>query len=376
MKRVVVLGSTGSIGRQTLDVVRAFPDKLQVIGLAAGANLELLASQIKEFRPRMAFYQNWSAEEAIFRTSDCRMCSMEEMVSQPDVDMVMVGTAGKVGLSPTLAAISAKKTIALANKEIIVMAGGLIMEQAKKAKVEILPVDSEPSAIWQCVKGEKEEISRIILTASGGPFRRKSLGEMAKIKTEKALRHPTWQMGRKITIDSATLMNKGLEVIEAHWLFGVPFERIGVVVHPQSIVHSLVEFADGSTKAQMSPPDMRLPIQYAFSHPERWNNPSLPRLNLVEAGSLTFEELRSENFPCFDLAIEAGKRGGTYATVLSAADEVAVGLFLSQQIGFLEIPKIVEKALQNHEPVANPSLHDILNADEWARDFTSSQVPL
>ncbi len=375
MKRVVVLGSTGSIGRQTLEVIRAFPDKLQVVGLAAGTNLELLAAQIRQFHPKMAYCQDWSALKPLLYSLDCCTCSMEEMASHPDVDLVMVGTSGRVGLSPTLAGIAARKSIALANKEVLIMAGGLVIEKAKKAGMKILPVDSEPSAIWQCLQGEKGELSRIILTASGGPFRLQSLEEMAKVKSENALRHPTWKMGRKITIDSATLMNKGLEVIEAHWLFGVPYDQIEVVIHPQSVIHSMVEFADGSIKAQMSPPDMRFPIQYAFSYPERWSNSPLPKFDPVATAKLTFEELRPERFPCFDLAVKAGKQGGTYPAVLSAADEMAVGLFLSQQIGFLEIPKIVEKALECHDSIENPSLQDILEADEWARGFTTSQVP-
>jgi len=375
MKGVVILGSTGSIGRQTLDVIRALPDRFQVIGLAAGRNLALLADQIREFRPRLAFYQDWLEERHFPTFPGCRLCTMEEMVTDPEADLVMVGTVGKVGLQPTLAALRAKKKVALASKEVIVMAGPLIMKEAKKAGIPLLPVDSEPSAVWQCLQNGGGEVSRIFITASGGPFRNRTLAEMGKVTSEEALRHPTWEMGRKITIDSATLMNKGLEVIEAHWLFGVPFERIEVVVHPQSVVHAMVEFADGSVKAQISPPDMRLPIQVALSYPERWHNPILPRLDPVKIGSLTFESIDCDRFPCFQLAMEAGKKGGTYPAVLSAADEVAVGLFLSQRIGFLEIHKILQQTLDAHRPIATPSLEELLQADEWARQYTARLVP-
>ena len=372
MKGLVVLGSTGSIGRQTLDVVRTFPEQFKIIGLAAGGNVDLLAQQVEEFKPAYVYHLKASGDEAI-APNGWSYASMDDMVVQHEVDLVMVGTVGKEGLSPTLHALNARKDVALANKEVIVMAGNIVTSEAQRNGVEILPVDSEPSAMWQCMRGEDKDVHRIILTASGGPFRKLPLSEIASVAPEQALNHPTWRMGQKITIDSATLMNKGMEVLEANWLFGVPIERIEVVIHPQSIIHSMVEFADGSVKAQMGPPDMRFPIQYAMSYPERWENPTLPQLNPVEVGQLTFEEMDLERYPCFKLALEAGKKGGTYPAVLSAADEVAVGMFLSYQIGFSDIPKIVEAALANHDAVDYPSLEDVLDADAWAREYARRQ---
>ncbi|PIU57589.1 MAG: 1-deoxy-D-xylulose-5-phosphate reductoisomerase, partial [Chloroflexi bacterium CG07_land_8_20_14_0_80_51_10] len=256
--------------------------------------------------------------------------SLEEIASHPDVDLVIVATSGKAGLLPTLASLRAGKIVALANKETLVMAGGIVMAEARKHKLEIRPIDSEHSAIWQCLQGEESNpIAQIILTASGGPLRNRSREELARVTAAEALRHPTWKMGRKVTIDSANLMNKGLEVIEAHWLFDVPFDRIKVMIHPGSIVHSMVEFADGSVKAQLGAPDMRLPIQYALSHPERWSNTELPKLDLDKLHSIKFDPVDLDRFPCLQLAIEAGRAGDTYPAVLSAADEVAVEHFLS-----------------------------------------------
>ncbi len=374
MKRIVVLGSTGSIGRQTLDIIRAFPDRFQVLGLAAGSNLELLAKQVAEFKPKLVYFVRGVGDELI-SPNGWRYTTMEEMSVHPQTDIVMVATVGRMGLMPTLAAINARKAVALANKEVIIMAGNIVMAQAQRNGVEILPVDSEPSAMWQCMRGESREIQRIILTASGGPFRTRPLHEVPSVTQEEALNHPTWRMGRKITIDSATLMNKGFEVIEANWLFGVPMDHIEVVIHPQSIIHSMVEFADGSVKGQMGPPDMRLPIQYALSYPERWKNHGLPRFDPIEIGKLTFEPMDVARYPCFRLALEAGRRGGTFPAVLAAADEVAVGMFLSHQISFGEIPKLVEAALGAHKAVQYPSLEDILDADAWAREFAAKQVP-
>lgn len=373
MKRLVVLGSTGSIGRQTLDVVRAFPDKFKVAGLAAGRNVELLAKQVAEFEPEMVYYIKGVGDESI-GADGWRYTPMDEMAAHPGVDSVMIGTVGREGLFPTLAAIHAHKNVALANKEVIVMAGNIVTAEAQRNGVEILPVDSEPSAMWQCMRGESQEALRILLTASGGPFRTRSPHEVAAVTQEEALNHPTWRMGRKITIDSATLMNKGMEVIEANWLFGVPIERIEVVIHPQSIIHSMVEFVDGSVKAQLGPPDMRLPIQYSLTYPERWPNPALPRLNPIDIGKLTFEPMKPDRYPCFNLALDAGRKGGTYPAVLAAADEVAVGMFLSYQIGFGEIPKIVESTLSAHKSVQYPSLEDVLDADAWAREFAARQT--
>ena len=373
MKGIVVLGSTGSIGRQTLDVIRSFPNRFRVLGLAAGNNIELLARQVEEFSPEMVFHLK-SATEDLLPANGARFTPMDQMVTHPAVDVAMVSTVGREGLLPTLAALNAARNVALANKEVIVMAGNLVTSQARCNGVEILPVDSEPSAMWQCMRGEDQEVKRIILTASGGPFRTRPLSEMSSVTQEEALKHPTWRMGQKITIDSATLMNKGMEVIEANWLFGVPIDRIQVVLHPQSIIHSMVEFADGSVKAQLGPPDMRLPIQYSLSYPDRWVNPSLPLLDLIEVEKLTFEPLDMDRYPCFKLALEAGRKGGTYPAVLAAADEVAVGMFLSYQIGFHELPQIVESTLAAHQPVEDPSLEDILGADAWARRYALGQT--
>ena len=372
MKGLVVLGSTGSIGRQTLDIVRAFPEEFHVIGLAAGGNIELLAQQVAEFKPRMVYHLKGVGDELI-PVNGWRYTPMDEMVVQNDVNLIMVGTVGREGLRPTLAAIGARKSVALANKEVIVMAGNIVMAHAQRHGVEILPVDSEPSAMWQCMNGEGKELRRIFLTASGGPFRKMPLSDIESVTQEQALAHPTWRMGQKITIDSATLMNKGMEVIEANWLFGVSIDQIQVIIHPQSIIHSMVEFVDGSVKAQLGPPDMRFPIQYAMTYPQRWENPSLPQLNPVEVGTLTFEDMDMGRYPCFRLALEAGRKGGTYPAVLAASDEVAVGMFLSRQIGFGDIPRVVESALAAHRSVQYPSLEDILDADAWAREYATGQ---
>jgi 1-deoxy-D-xylulose-5-phosphate reductoisomerase len=368
-RKIAVLGSTGSIGRQTLEVVRAFPQRFRIIGLAASKNLDLLAEQASEFKPRFAYFQE--REAVIPLNAECEFLPLEEIARQPEVDIVVMATSGASGLLPTIAAIKAAKRVALANKEALVMAGEIITREAKLNKAQILPVDSEHSAIWQCLKGEKQKASRIILTASGGPFLHFSPAQLGKVTVEQALKHPSWQMGRKVTIDSATLMNKGLEVIEAHWLFDMPFEDIRVLIHPQSLIHSLVEFPDGSVKAQLSYPDMRLPIQYALGYPERLPNPELPRLNWDDLKSLTFEQPDFGKFPCLKLAIEAGKKGGTYPTVLCAADEAAVELFLSRQIKFNDIARLVAKALEQHKAVAQPTLEEILAADGWARDKVS-----
>jgi len=367
MKRIVVLGSTGSIGRQTLDIVRAFPDEFEVIGLAAGNNIELLNEQIKEFSPKHVCCIDPPGQAF----AGMEFTPMEDMVCLDNVDQVMVALMGSVGLVPTLNALKAGKSVALSNKEPIVMAGGLLKEYEKRYGGEILPVDSEPSAIWQCLRGEDNEILRLLITASGGPFRTTPLEEMAAVTPERALQHPTWKMGKKITIDSATLMNKAFEVIETHWLFSVPWERIEVVVHPQSTIHSMVELEDGSVKAQMGPPDMRLPIQYALFYPKRLPNTMIPRLDTTKSHSLTFDPLEPERYPCFNLAIAAGKQGGTYPAVLSAADEVAVQAFLDCKIGFTDIPKVIEKVLSEHESLTGDKAEDFLEADRWATGRTT-----
>ena len=367
MKKIAVLGSTGSIGRQALDVIRALPDELRVVALTAHRNLDLLEEQIREFQPKMFC----SAVRPDIDYSG-EFLPTEEIVSHPEVDLIMVATVGNSGLRPTLAALQAGKTVALANKEVLVMAGEAIFREACLHQARIVPVDSEHSAIWQCLQGEESEPQRLLLTASGGPFYHCSQSQLAGVTPEQALEHPVWKMGRKTTIDSATLMNKGLEVIEAHWLFRFPFDSIEVLIHPQSVIHSMVEFTDGSLKAQLGWPDMRLPIQYAFSHPRRWPNSGLPRLDWDKIDSLSFEPVDYDRFPCLKVAIEAGKSGGTYPAVLCAADEVAVELFLNHRIGFASIARIVQKTLEQHRSINRPSLDEILAADGWARGYARS----
>ena len=372
VKRLAVRGSTGSIGQQTLDVVRALPNQFRIVGLAAGKNIALLTEQINEFKPEFVGYSpiNSKDERAPTRLTDAKyeFLPLEAIACHPQVETVVIATSGKAGLNPTLAAVKAGKRVALANKESIVMAGEIITSEVKLSGAQILPIDSEHSAIWQCLSGEKQKVAQLILTASGGPFRDYSSGQLKEITVAQALKHPSWQMGKKVTIDSATLMNKGLEVIEAHWLFNMPFDSIKVLIHPQSIVHSMVEFIDGSIKAQLSYPDMRLPIQYALSYPDRLPNPQLPRVNWSEINHLTFEPPDFDAFPCLRLAIEAGKKGGTYPAVLCAADEVAVELFLAQRIGFTDIAQLIERTLEQHQAKAHPTLEEILSADTWARE--------
>ena len=372
VKRVAVLGSTGSIGRQTLDVIRSIPQRFRVVGLAAGKNLKLLAGQVEEFRPEFIGCPSEDADiEQLKRSVDIKnnLLSLEEIAASPEVDIVVMATSGKAGLRPLLAALRAGKDIALANKESLVSAGEIITAEAEKSGARILPVDSEHSAIWPCLRGESREAARIVLTASGGPFRQFSPERLAEVTPAQALQHPSWRMGKKVTIDSATLMNKGLEVIEAHWLFHMPYDRIDVLVHPQSIIHSMVEFVDGSIKAQLSYPDMRLPIQYALAYPERLPNPRLPRLDWGLVRSLDFEPPDYDKFPCLRLAIEAGKQGGTCPAVLCAADEVAVELFLAGRIRFNDIAGVIARTLEQHQVVASPTLEEIEAADAWAREM-------
>jgi len=366
IKRLAVLGSTGSIGQQTLEVVRALPHRFHIVGLAGGKNVNLLAKQSKEFRPRLIYCQDRKALARLVN-ADYEFLPPEDIARHPDVDVAVIATSGSSGLSPTLAAVKAGKNVALANKESLVMAGEIITKEAKLNGAQILPIDSEHSAIWQCLSGETQPAAKLILTASGGPFLHYFPAELNEVTVEQALKHPSWQMGRRVTIDSATLMNKGFEVIEAHWLFDMPFDNIKVLIHPQSIIHSMVEFIDGSIKAQLSYPDMRLPIQYALTYPERLSNPQLPRLDWSLIDNLTFEPPDLDTFPCLRLAIEAGRKGGTYPAVLCAADEVAVELFLRQKIKFTEIANLIEQALELHQPIPYPTLDEIIAADTWAR---------
>ncbi|XUX00568.1 MAG: 1-deoxy-D-xylulose-5-phosphate reductoisomerase [Dehalogenimonas sp.] len=364
--RLAVLGSTGSIGQQTLDVVRRHPDKISVIALAAGENVGLLQKQKAEFNPR---FVSCTGKNLVCGNSVC--LPPEEMARHADVDIVVVAVPGGAGLTPALAAARAGKIIALANKECLVAAGEALLDEAANNGAGIRPVDSEHSAIWQCLTGETSKPEKLILTASGGPFRDYPIEKIESVTPEQALAHPSWKMGKKVTIDSATLMNKGLEVIEAHRLYGIPYEQIEVVIHPQSIVHSMVEFADGAVKAQLSPPDMRLPIQYALSYPDRWSNTDLPRADWPKIGRLDFSAPDYYRFPCLKLAIEAGKKGGTFPAVLSAADEEAVELFLSRKIKFGEIARLVGKTLEEHIPAGGPSLENIAGAENWARQRVS-----
>lgn len=367
LKKLAVIGSTGSIGRQTLDIVRSLPDKFKVIGLAAGENLGLLADQVAEFKPALVYYKDRSNR---LKADGFRLASLEEIAADPEVDLVVMATSGKAGLSPAIAAIEAGKKVALSNKEPLVMAGETILTRVRRNAAlgaEVLPVDSEHSAIWQCLRGEARQPARIILTASGGPFRHYSPAQLEGVTVEEALRHPSWQMGKKVTIDSATLMNKGLEVIEAHWLFDMPYDKIDILIHPQSIVHSMIELADGSIKAQLSYPDMRFPIQYALSYPERLPNPSLPGLDWQRVSCLSFETPDYAVFPCLQLALEAGKCGGTYPAVLCAADEVAVEHFLKGRLRFTDIARLISGVMEKHRSGRQSDLEEVLEADAWAR---------
>ncbi|HXT37060.1 MAG TPA: 1-deoxy-D-xylulose-5-phosphate reductoisomerase [Chloroflexota bacterium] len=369
MKRIVILGSTGSVGEQTLDVARRFPDRLQVIGLAARRQGRL-AAQAAEFSVRQVVIGDGGEPLVAFpdgveigRGAE----AMEALACHPEADLVLVATVGRAGLLATLAALRAGKRVGLANKEVLVMAGALVTETTARHGGELIPVDSEHSALWQCLVGEDPvAIRELVLTASGGALRHRPLDTLRLVTPEEALRHPTWKMGPKVTIDSATLMNKGLEVIEARWLFGVPYERIRVVMHPTSVVHSLVQFVDGSIKAQLGATDMRLPIQYALSYPERWAEPEL-QVDITELGDLQFSEPHWDRYPCLSLAIEAGRRGGTYPAVLCGADEVAVELFSAGAIPLTTIAPLIESVLESHASEPEPDLTAILAADEEGR---------
>jgi 1-deoxy-D-xylulose-5-phosphate reductoisomerase len=369
-KRIAVLGSTGSIGRQTLDVIRQLPERFQVVALAAGRNASELAKQVAEFRPRYVAAEVRTAElDDVIVATGARWASMDQMAMADDTDMLLVGTSGAAGLMPTIRALEIGRPVAIANKEVLVMAGHLVRQAMLKGGTELRPVDSEHSAIWQCLWGEAgHDIRRILLTASGGAFRDWDRSRLATVTPEQALNHPTWNMGAKITVDSASLMNKGMETIEAMWLFGVPMEKVEVVLHRESIVHSLVEFSDGSVKAQLGVPDMRLPIQCAMAYPDRMPVPPAPALDLGSIGQLTFGKPDMDRFPCLRLAIESGARGGTYPAVMAAADEIAVGRFLAGEVGFLDIPVIIEKTLEKHRSTADPELEAVIAADAWARN--------
>jgi len=375
MKKLAVLGSTGSIGVTTLSLIERFPDRFRVVALAAGKNLEKLKEQVRRFQPELvsisseADAKDLGAHLPGFRGEI--LCGTEGLIAvatHPQADMVMAALVGAAGLPPTLAAIRAGKTIALANKEALVIAGELMTREAKKHAVRLLPVDSEHNAIFQALQGHsRERVKRIILTASGGPFLQRPVEELADVSVEEALQHPTWKMGSKITIDSATLMNKGLEVIEARWLFDLPPEQVAVIIHPQSIVHSLVEYVDGSVLAQLGIPDMSIPISYILSYPDRLPLAYLPALDLAAAAQLTFFQPDFVKFPCLGLAYEALARGGTCPTVLNAANEVAVASFLSGHIRFPEIATLNRRVIDAHNVQPVTDLEDLLVVDRWAR---------
>jgi len=375
-KKIAILGSTGSIGTQTIDIIKEHVDKFQVIGLAAGSNITLIEKQIRELKPIVVSV----ADEANAKDLEWRIADLSPKVevlygepglnaiaSLTEIDILVTAVVGTVGLLPTVNAIKNGTKIALANKETLVAAGSLIMKLAESYNADIIPVDSEHSAIFQCLQGENNNnISRIHLTASGGTFRGKKKHELHGVTVEQALKHPNWSMGAKITIDSATLMNKGLEVIEAHWLFNVNYDKINVIVHPESIIHSMVEFNDTSIIAQLGLPNMRIPIQYALTYPERILNKQ-PRLDFAELASLHFEKPDLETFECLKIAFEAGSTGGTAPVVMNAANEIAVQLFLQKRIDFLQIEHIIKEMLSRHTVIYNPTLDEIIDADRWTR---------
>ncbi len=380
MKRVVLLGSTGSIGTSTIKVVEDLPGRFQLVGLAAGGNAKLLAEQTRLHQPKAISIQD-ATQVAVLQSQvgpDIRVLtgpeSLIELATLPEADIVLIAIVGTAGLQPALAAIRAGKDIAIASKEILVMAGEIVMSEARRHGVKVLAVDSEHSAIFQCLDGKPTDSVRCLrLTASGGPFRQTPAADFASITLEKALKHPSWVMGRKITIDSATLFNKGLEMIEARWLFDIEMDRVEVVVHPQSIIHSMVEFVDGSIIAQLSTPDMCLPIQYALTYPERVSSARV-QTNFAKLGQLTFEDPDTERFPAILLAREAGTRGGTLPAVLNAANEVAVEAFCQRQLSFLGITQTVRQVMKDHDLIEHPSLEQILAADQWARDHASCLI--
>jgi len=380
MKKVVLLGCTGSIGTSSVKVVNDLSDRLQIVGLGAGNNVKLLAEQTRSLHPKAISIQSEENAELLRKELGgstevyCGEEGLIKLATMPEADIVLISIIGTTGLKPALAAIRAGKDIALASKEVLVVAGEIVMSEAKKYGVNVLTVDSEHSAIFQCLEGRKpESVRRLILTASGGPFRKTPKSEFASITLEKALKHPSWSMGRKITLDSATLFNKGLEMIEARWLFNMGIEKVSVLVHPQSIVHSMVEFVDGSILAQLSTPDMCLPIQYALTWPERVQSTRV-QTDFAAIGTLTFENPDEERFPALRLAREAGLKGGTLPCVLNAANEIAVESFINSKLRFDQISTLVEDVMSAHRRIDHPTLDQLLEADRWARDNARSRI--
>lgn len=379
-KNIAVMGSTGSIGRQTLDVAKANPDKMRIRALSANVNDVLLEEQIKAFEPDIAAIFDRDAASRLIKRYHGRteiLCGEEGLLAvaaYSETDTVLAAMSGYAGLRPTLTAIEHKKNIALANKETLVAAGSIVIEAVKKNGVSLLPVDSEHSAIFQALNGErKQEVKRLLITASGGPFIGRKRSELESVTLEQCLNHPNWSMGKKITVDSATLANKGLEVIEAHWLFDMDYDKIDVIVHPQSVIHSLVEYQDGSVIAQLGLPDMKLPIQYALSYPDRWNN-SFGQLDLVKAAKLTFEEPDTDAFPLLKIAIACGKAGGTFPCAFNAANEEAVYAFLAGKIKFLEIASVVTEVLEQHQNITSPSISEIEGTDQASRIYADKII--
>ena len=380
MKKVILLGSSGSIGESTCKVARALPEKMKLVGLGVAKSTDRMLEQAKEFGVKaLAVSDPQAAEKVKSRLPQGTQFypgpeGLARMVEETEADMVLVAIVGTAGLAPALAALRSGKDLAVASKEILVLAGSAVMAEAKKRKKQVLPVDSEHNAIFQCLVGANEkEVRKVILTASGGPFRQSSAQAMEKVTLAQALKHPTWSMGQKITIDSATMFNKGLEMIEAHWLFGLPMRQVDVVVHPQSIVHSLVEFIDGSVLAQLSVTDMCFPIQYAVTYPERMPS-GLPPLDLAKLGTLSFEQPDEKRFPALRLAREAGEQGGTLPGVLNAANEVAVEAFLAERISFPRIWGMVEEVMKKHRTEKEPTLEAIIDADRWARGEAKARL--
>ena len=378
MKHLSILGSTGSIGTQTLEIARQFPNEFKIVGLTANKNSDLLLKQIKEFKPKAVAIMDKSKVDSLLNFSPCQVYSGVEGLNRiavlQEADAVVNALVGSVGIEPTCHAIRTKKNIALANKETLVAAGCVIMEEARKNRISLMPIDSEHSAIFQCLNGENiNEVSKMTITCSGGPFKNYTKQQLENVVVQDALKHPTWNMGNKITIDSATLMNKGFEVIEAHWLYGIDYEKIKVVIHPQSIVHSLVEFVDSSVIAQLGLPNMKIPIQYALTYPKRFQSMQIS-LDLAKIKMLEFNEPDFELFPCLKYAYEAGAVAGTLPAVMNAANEVSVNAFLESKIRFLDIARLIRKMMDEHKVIKNPTLKEILEVDREVKEETKKMI--